>query len=184
MVETESKEVVQGTNVDLRKVKAIDFFDALDTGDFKKLAKTEEEFYDILDAYNDVTNRKVTGPDLVIHQLKVRIATITNFKDLLSMHGWDQEIGDKLIELGFKINEENYKEQILVIENYIKKYYRRLDEASSRKPENDQERVDPYIMMAKISVSLGFDFDYDSISLLKFVGLVLGLEQKSEKNEQ
>jgi len=170
--------------ISLRKVRAIDFFDALKEEDYSIVSESQEEFERLLNAYEKLTSEEDAKSGLA-ENFDRRILIFTTAYNLLRNFGWVEEQKEVLAKFKFKISEETLDADLIRLKNTIdriKMEYENFKKATKgegkeNKPKSNK-RLDTYTIFARLEVSLGFSFDYETISLAKIAGLTVALREK------
>lgn len=171
--------------ISLREIKAIDFFDALNSHDFSKICETHEQFSLIVDAYQSLVEDKDVSSKMEDSFIR-RILILTTAYNVLYNFGWFEEQKEVLAKFKVKVSEETLDEDLknlLLVIDRSKVEFDRFKKAKGKeedieRQEMTEQKTDGYVIFARLEVSLGFSFDYETITLAKIAGLSVALREK------
>lgn len=115
-----------------------------------------------------------------IERLKLQYQVVTSSVYVLRFD-WSQAVVDLLKEQGYSINEETYSEDLDDIERQNESLLVKISYLQAKLPKENKQKVDLDEVMGSFSSILGFDFDYNTISVTKFFALEKQVRFKAKK---
>jgi len=171
----------------------------IDTGNVQLLNPKEKNLEKLAEAWEGLYAKYLDLDKGSFKTLKIHIqidAILLKRKAILMIceclkFDWDDELYKTLVSYGYRINNSTYMQSIERIERESKSLILKANMLKAKlpkknedgtEPEGDKESIDD--ILASYSLILGFDYDYNIISVTKFFALQKQVEAKTKSLEQ
>lgn len=172
------------TRADFRRIKAIDFFEAIETQNYKTICDDIDEFYEIIELYRELTGTDASVQEKVMNEFRFRITMISVALDLLDLQ-WTEAQANVIRKFNLRMEKETYDIDVADAVKAIKRLQYKLKKKTDKRAANTKDTDDNniYDPFTQISNALGYDFDYDNITLLKFISLLKAVKNKNKNKD-
>lgn len=169
------------------KIPVVVFFEILETNNFQLLSDEDLNEKELKDIWNQLYEKySELSEELGNNQLNIRKKLehlISKYKAVVIAidclkSGYDNDLVSFLKREGYVVSKDNYDEDLETIKEEANDLLVRANTFSSQLPKETKEKFNIYDILSSYSIILGYDLDYESVSVFKFLSLKKQVKNK------